>query len=283
MNEFGALKSLALCAPQRSFSYPHEHLHYERADALKCAQEIIALRDFYESHNITVHLMSADIFETNSSESQDFFFCRDQVIRVPGGIVLCPMGVDQRKNEFSVLQAYWREQSHSLRVFDLFSAHDAIEGADVLWIDDFNVLVGVGKRTSMASAHRLATFLADFSVRAHLVPIEHQVSQHLLGIVQFIAPMHALVRTSVATKELLQALTKLGVKVEAIAESVEVAQWQAMNFVMLSPTQLVMSSRGQALVPYYESLGLHCHLIEIDECTKAAGGVACLTGILERA
>jgi len=33
---------------------------------------------------------------------------------------------------------------------------------------------------------------------------------------------------------------------------------------------------------FYESLGITCHTVEVDELGKAAGAIGCLTGVLER-
>jgi arginine deiminase len=32
----------------------------------------------------------------------------------------------------------------------------------------------------------------------------------------------------------------------------------------------------------YQEAGISCHTVEVDELLKAAGGIGCLTGILER-
>jgi arginine deiminase len=33
---------------------------------------------------------------------------------------------------------------------------------------------------------------------------------------------------------------------------------------------------------FYRSVGINCQTVEVDELLKAAGGIGCLTGVLER-
>jgi arginine deiminase len=43
-----------------------------------------------------------------------------------------------------------------------------------------------------------------------------------------------------------------------------------------------MTSGNRVTQASYEAAGIICHTIEADELVKAAGGIGCLTGVLER-
>ena len=56
----------------------------------------------------------------------------------------------------------------------------------------------------------------------------------------------------------------------------------ALNFVTLGPQRILMSAGNPVTQAFYEEAGITCHTVEVDELLKAAGGIGCLTGILER-
>ena len=56
----------------------------------------------------------------------------------------------------------------------------------------------------------------------------------------------------------------------------------ALNFVTLAPRRILMAADCPATQRFFEQAGIHCTTVEIDELVKAAGGIGCLSGILER-
>jgi len=56
----------------------------------------------------------------------------------------------------------------------------------------------------------------------------------------------------------------------------------ALNFVTLGPRWILMAAGNPISQAFYEAAGITCQTVEVDELVKAAGGIGCLTGILER-
>jgi arginine deiminase len=56
----------------------------------------------------------------------------------------------------------------------------------------------------------------------------------------------------------------------------------ALNFVTLGPRRILMAAGNPITRAFYEKAGITYHQVEVDELLKAAGGIGCLTGILER-
>lgn len=56
----------------------------------------------------------------------------------------------------------------------------------------------------------------------------------------------------------------------------------ALNFVTLGPGRVLLAGGVPAIQDWYERIGLECRIVATDELRKAAGGIGCLTGILER-
>jgi arginine deiminase len=55
-----------------------------------------------------------------------------------------------------------------------------------------------------------------------------------------------------------------------------------LNFVTLGSRRILMATGNSITQAFYEGAGINCQTIEVDEIHKAAGGIGCLTGILER-
>jgi arginine deiminase len=57
----------------------------------------------------------------------------------------------------------------------------------------------------------------------------------------------------------------------------------ALNVVTLGPRRVLMPARNPKTRAFYEEAGIACLSVAVDELIKAAGGIGCLTGVLERA
>ncbi len=56
----------------------------------------------------------------------------------------------------------------------------------------------------------------------------------------------------------------------------------SLNFVTLGPRRILMAAGNPVTQAFYENAGIACQVVEVDEILKAAGGIGCATGILER-
>jgi N-dimethylarginine dimethylaminohydrolase len=107
-------------------------------------------------------------------------------------------------------------------------------------------------------------------------------SQHLLGAVNFLDRDLAVVRRDRRTPALAAALGAGGVRALELATDDEVRLRLSMNFVTLGPRRVVLPSGCPRTRRNLEDAGVACDEVEATECVKAAGGIACLTGIVRR-
>jgi N-dimethylarginine dimethylaminohydrolase len=77
-------------------------------------------------------------------------------------------------------------------------------------------------------------------------------------------------------------LRERGFQVAFIPDKTEASESEALNFVTLGPREILMAAGNPKTQTFLESEGITCHTVEIDELLKAAGGIGCLTGIIER-
>ncbi len=57
---------------------------------------------------------------------------------------------------------------------------------------------------------------------------------------------------------------------------------KGMNFVTLGPNQIYMPAGVTNTRQLFKEHGNDCHTVKISELTRAAGGIGCMSGILER-
>jgi N-dimethylarginine dimethylaminohydrolase len=80
----------------------------------------------------------------------------------------------------------------------------------------------------------------------------------------------------------VEALRVRGYTVLFLPDEGEAKRRMPLNFVTLGPRRILMPSGNPITQAFYETAGITCQTVEMDELVKAAGGVGCLTGILER-
>ena len=77
-------------------------------------------------------------------------------------------------------------------------------------------------------------------------------------------------------------LKQLGYEILLLPDQTEATHQGAFNFVTLAPRQILMPAGNPKTRELLESQRIQCHTIKMSELHKAAGGIACLTGIIER-
>jgi N-dimethylarginine dimethylaminohydrolase len=84
-------------------------------------------------------------------------------------------------------------------------------------------------------------------------------------------------------REAEEALRTRGIEIKWMPDQRELALGMAMNFVTLEPDSVIMPANNPRSLGFLELMGVCCMVVEVDELAKAAGGIGCMTGILERA
>jgi len=155
------------------------------------------------------------------------------------------------------------------------------EGADALWVDPQNVLIGKALRTNAQGARQVSVALEEMGVQSFIVDMPIGV-MHLMGILRFFDQHLAIAWPNRLAWSAVELLRERGYEVVFIQDEEEAIRTSAFNFVTIGPKEILMAAGNPNSQSFYESLGVKCHTIEIDELAKAAGGIGCLTGILER-
>jgi N-dimethylarginine dimethylaminohydrolase len=80
----------------------------------------------------------------------------------------------------------------------------------------------------------------------------------------------------------VEALRARGHTVLFLPDEEEAVRGFALNFVTLGPRRILMAAGNPNTQAFLQEGGIACQAVEVDELVKAAGGIGCLTGILER-
>lgn len=277
-SEWGPLREVVLSWPGEELNFsgpPNDLLMRARPDLEALRLQTKALADFYEAQGVTVHLA-----RPSSLPPPNFLFMRDLFWATPQGVVLARPAAQQRAGE----ERYAAETLARLGVPMIYYPHGSatFEGADALWLDQTTVLLGVGVRTNAAGAGQLASLLGTMGISVLEVTLPPGV-QHLLGVVNFVDRQLAVLHGGKASPELRELLASRGISTLVLPPDDELVQGLGMNFVTLAPRRVVMPARCPGIKKKLQRAGIEALEMEVSEYLKAAGGLACLTGILRRA
>jgi len=155
------------------------------------------------------------------------------------------------------------------------------EGADAAWLDPQTVLLATGLRTNREGANQVTSLLEEMGVEVVRVGLPY-ATMHLMGQVRLADRDLALAWPGRVPYAAVEALRSRGYTVLFIPDEGEAIRGFALNFVTLGPRQVLMAAGNPITQGFYEEAGIACQMVEVNELLKAAGGIGCLTGIVER-
>ena len=207
-------------------------------------------------------------------------FVRDLFFMTPEGAIISRMASEVRAGE-----ERWAAKTLAclgVPIVTCIGGSSVFEGADALWISPSLVFIGLGKRTNREGFQQVRQLLRRQGIRCTPISLPPRV-QHLLGILQVVDRDLALIREEKLDPKAREQLAEEGFEVVNLRETEEVVQRQAMNFIILGPRCVVMAVGNPRVTETLYKVGIQVWAeVEAGELIKAAGGLACATGILRR-
>jgi len=276
-SEWGRLQEVLLSWPGEEINFTgaaNEYLMLARPCLDTLRRQTEALAECYQRQGITVHLV-----RPSSLPPPNFLFMRDLFWATPHGVILGRPAARQRAGE----ERYAAEALAALGVPMILHPHGraTFEGADALWLDERTVLLGTGIRTNEEGARQLSQLVMELGIEVIPVALPPGV-QHLLGVVNFVGPGRAVIHGGRITAEIQAVFAERGIQTIVLPPDDELCQGLGMNFVTIEPQRIVMPAHCPTIQGRLEREGIEAVAIDISEYLKAAGGLACLTGILRR-
>jgi N-dimethylarginine dimethylaminohydrolase len=155
------------------------------------------------------------------------------------------------------------------------------EGADLMWLGSESALVGQGIRTNAEGVRQVCSALQELGIGSTVTQLPPG-TMHLMGQLRIVDRDLALAWPGRLPPDAVEALEAHGFQVRFVPDEGEAILGSALNFVVLGPREIVMPTGNPVSQDFYENLGIACRTVEVGEIGKAAGSIACMTGILER-
>ena len=276
-SEWKPLKQVLLHSPGPELAYiadPERVQLLEIPDWHLARQQHSNLGRAYQRAGVTVH----DV-EPNQAPPPNLIFCADLFWMTPEGAILARPASTVRAGEERWVGRRLAELG--VPILRTLTGRATFEGADALWLDPQTVLLGRGLRTNDAGIQQVSAALNEIGVQA--IPVDLPVgSMHLMGILRILDGDTALAWPYRLAWRAVEVLKNRGYQVLLIPNEAEATQGSALNFVTLGPRKILMAAGNPQTQDFLINEGISCQSVEIGELLKAAGGIGCLTGIIER-
>jgi N-dimethylarginine dimethylaminohydrolase len=233
------------------------------------------LIEAYRRANVNVFYVQPD-----STPPPNQMFVADLFFMTPEGVILARPASAMRAGEERFVAKRLIELG--IPILRSVRGNGVFEGADALWISPSVAIVATGLRTNIEGAGQVTNLLNEMDVEVIQVALS-QDTMHLMGALRFVDENLAMCWKPQIPDLALETLRDFAYDVAFIPDRAEAVSGMALNFVTLGPRHVLMPSGNPNTQSFYEDMGIQCVTVRVDELHKAAGGIACLTGVLNRA
>ena len=276
-NEYARLRSVLLHRPGlelESVTDPDRAQMLSLPNPDRARRQHDGLAEAYRDAGVEVHLV-----KPAAPPPPNLMFVADLLFMTPEGAIVGRPASTVRAGEERWVAARLAELG--IPILRTVRGTGTFEGADAMWIASDRVLLATGLRTNREGAAQVTSVLREAGVDVIEVELL-EGAMHLMGTLRIVASDLALFWPNLVPGEAVDLLRKRGMAVHAVPDLAEAERGMALNGVTLGPRRLLMASGNPATRRFYENLGIECSTVELDELHRAAGGAACLTGVLER-
>jgi len=277
-SEWAPLRAVLLQPPGRELEQADDPDGLQLLDAVDAARaqaQHEAMAAAYREAGVRVHYVDPE-----GTQPPNLMFVADLLFVTPeGAIVGRPASTVRAGEERFVAR---RLAELGIPILRTVRGRGTFEGADAAWLDSRTVLLATGLRTNAEGAAQVTSLLQEMGVNVIQVGLAYG-TMHLMGQLRLVDRDLAIVWPGRAPFAAVEALRARGFRVLSLPDEEEATRGMALNFVTLAPRRILMAAGNPVSQAFYEAAGITCQTVPIDELTKAAGGIGCLTGVLERA
>ncbi len=277
-NEWGPLKSVLLHRPGSEIAQVgdiNDAQFLARPDLVKMGLQHNDVAGAYISARVSVHYVSPE-----TPPPPNLLYVADLLWMTPEGVIVGRPASTVRAGEETHIAR--RLAGLGIPILATIRGKGTFEGADAAWLDAQTVLLGTGLRTNAAGAKQITRILKDQGVRVIQTALP-KGAMHLMGCLRFVDKDLAITRPGQVPPEALETLENLGYQVLGMPSEAEIRSGQALNFVTLGPRQILGPQGMPESHAFFRDLGIDLITVPVDEIIKCAGGIGCMTGVLERA
>jgi N-dimethylarginine dimethylaminohydrolase len=223
--------------------------------------------------------VAVQLVEPGETPPPNLIFVADLLFPTPEGVILGRPASTVRAGEERLVACRLAEQG--IPILRSVRGRGTFEGADAAWIDPNTVMLATGLRTNAEGAAQVTSLLIEMDV--DVIPVGLPFgAMHLMGTLRIVDRDLAFAWPGRVPYIAVEALRSHGLTVHLMPDETEVVENSALNFVTLGPRSVLMAAGNPISERLMRSAGVRCQTVEVDELIKAAGGIGCLTGILQR-
>ena len=276
-SEYARLRSVLLHRPGPeiiALDEPDSIQMWEKLDLDVAQKQHDAIAQAYVEAGVAVHYIHPLCQPTANQ-----MFMADLLFMTPEGAILArPASVVRAGEE---REAARRLADLGIPILRSVSGRGTFEGADAMWLDAQTVILGRGLRTNVEGAAQVAHILNQIGVEVIQVDLPFG-SMHLMGMLRIVDYDLAFAWPSRLVHAAVEALRARGYYVAFLPDETEALDGASLNFVTLGPRRILMAANNPVTQGFYESLGVRCRTVAVDELGKAAGAIGCLSAVLWR-
>jgi len=223
--------------------------------------------------------VAARYVEPDEVPPPNLMFVADLLFMTPEGAILGRPASTVRAGEERLVAR--RLAGLGIPILRSVRGSGTFEGADAAWVDPGTVLLATALRTNAEGAAQVMDLLQEMEVQVVHVGLPYG-SMHLMGVLRLVDRDLAVAWPGRVPYAAVQALRARGYTVLFLPDEEEAVRGMALNFVTLGPRRILMAAGTPVTLAFYEAAGVACQAVAVGELLKAACGIGCLTGILER-
>ncbi len=277
-SEYASLQAVLLHRPGDELDRvqnPNDCQFLARPDPETAQKQHDAMAQAYRAAGVIVHAVNPQ-----QAASPNLMFVADLMFMTSEGAILGRPASNIRAGEERHIARALADLG--VPILRTVRGRGTFEGADACWLDPKTVLLATGLRTNAAGAEQVATTLAELGVQTVRTSLDTG-SMHLMSCLRIVDRDLAVVWDSQLPATARQALRAHGYQVSAAPDEEEIIRGSALNFVTLAPRQVLMADGNPQMRALLARLSVEVHTVAVDELSKAAGAIGCLTGVLARA
>jgi N-dimethylarginine dimethylaminohydrolase len=276
-SEVGFLKAVLLRRPGKEIEGiqdPGDCRWLAVMEPNKAREQHDELAEVYRSQGVIVHYV-----EQMREDRPNALFMRDNVLMTPEGAIVGRQAMACRRGE----ERYAAQALADLGVplLRTVSGKGVFETACCLWADEETVILGTGNRANREGARQVEEVLLQGGVRSVLHMSIPYGYAHIDSIISFVDRKTAVIDPLRFPWDLWTALKDRGFTLLE-APSAEETKNLALNFVALSPGNILLAAGFPETKRFLEKNGVDVLEIDITELRKGWGSLHCMTAVLKR-
>ena len=246
---------------------------FDAPDYNESLNEYEAFIDILKFHDIDLYFL-----DKNNTNTIDSIYAHDPFIISNDGAIICNMGKKNRISEIENVKIFLK--NNEIPILGEISAPGKLEGGDIVWIDKYNIAIGIGYRSNIEGAKQLGEILSGCVKNIIPVPLPHWNGPNdCLHLMSNLSPIDSnlfLVFSKLLPVQFIQYLKEN--KIELIEVPFNEYETMACNVLAIAPREVIMLEGNPITKKLLENENVIVHTYKGSEISlKGAGGPTCLT------